>query len=136
MSVVLSIATSGMVAATRRLEVSARNVANASSSGPSADADAAIKESYPAAYNALRVDQVEAAGGGTIAIVNQASPGTVPVFDPSAPYADAKGMVSAPNVDFANEAVQQLLARVTFVANAQVVRTYDRMMKSLLDIKT
>ena len=125
-----------MTAATRRLEVSARNVANASSSGPSADADAAIKESYPAAYNALRVDQVEAAGGGTIAIVNQASPGTVPVFDPSAPYADAKGMVSAPNVDFANEAVQQLLARVTFVANAQVVRTYDRMMKSLLDIKT
>ena len=136
MSVVLSIATSGLVAATRRLEVSARNVANASSSGPSPDADAAIKQSYPAAYNALRVDQVEAAGGGTIAIVNQASPGTVPVFDPSAPYADAKGMVSAPNVDFANEAVQQLLARVTFVANAQVVRTYDRMMKSLLDIKT
>ena len=124
------------MAATRRLEVSARNVANASSSGPSADADAAIKESYPAAYNALRVDQVEAAGGGTIANVEPASPGTVPVFDPSAPYADAKGMVSAPNVDFANEAVQQLLARVTFVANAQVVRTYDRMMKSLLDIKT
>ena len=132
----MSIALSGMTAATRRLEVSARNVANASSSNPSADADAAIKESYPAAYNALRVDQVEAAGGGTIAIVNQASPGTVPVFDPSAPYADAKGMVSAPNVDFANEAVQQLLARVTFAANAQVVRTYDRMMKSLLDIKS
>jgi flagellar basal-body rod protein FlgC len=125
-----------MTAATRRLEVSARNVANASSSGPSADAGAAIKESYPAAYNALRVDQVEAAGGGTIAIVNQDSPGTVPVFDPGAPYADAKGMVSAPNVDFANEAVQQLLARVTFAANAQVVRTYDRMMKSLLDIKS
>ena len=133
---VLSIAMSGMTAATRRLEVSARNVANASSSGPLPDADPAIKESFPAAYVAQRVDQVEAAGGGTIANVGPASPGTVPTYDPTAPYANDKGMVAAPNVDFANEAVQQLLARVTFVANAQVVRTYDRMMKSLLDIKT
>ena len=52
MSVVLSIATSGLVAAARRLEVSARNVANALSSGPTPDADPAIKESFPAAYNA------------------------------------------------------------------------------------
>src|SRR5262245_65392878 len=65
MSVVLSIATSGLVAAARRLEVSARNVANALSSGPSPDADPAIKASFPAAYNALRVDQVEAARGRT-----------------------------------------------------------------------
>jgi flagellar basal-body rod protein FlgC len=136
MSVVLSIATSGLVAAARRLEVSARNVANALSSGPSPDADAAIKESYPAAYNALRVDQVEAAGGGTLAIVRQDSPGTVPTFDPNAPYADANGMVSAPNVDLANEAVQQLMAREAFAMNAMVVRTYAQMMKSLLDIKT
>src|SRR5882724_4259370 len=70
MSAVLSIATSGLVAAARRLEVSSRNVANALSSGPSPDADPAIKESFPAAYNALRVDQVEAAGGGTLAIVH------------------------------------------------------------------
>jgi flagellar basal-body rod protein FlgC len=136
MSVVLSIATSGLVAAARRLEVSSRNVANALSSGPTADADPAIKETYPAAYNALRVDQVEAAGGGTLAIVRQDSPGTVQVFDPNAPYADAKGMVSAPNVDLANEAVQQLLARESFAMNAMVVRTYAQMMKSLLDIKT
>ena len=136
MSVVLSIATSGLVAAARRLEVSARNVANALSSGPSPDADPEIKASFPAAYNALRVDQVEAAGGGTLAIVNQDFPGTVTAFDPNAPYADAKGMVSVPNVDLANEAIQQLLARESFAMNAMVVRTYAQMMKSLLDIKT
>jgi flagellar basal-body rod protein FlgC len=133
---VLSIALSGMNAAARRLEVSARNVANASSSGPLPDADPAIKASFPAAYVAQRVDQVEAAGGGTIANVGPASPGTVPTYDPSAPYANDKGLVAAPNVDLANEAVQQLLARVTFAANVQVVRTYERMMKSLLDIRT
>jgi flagellar basal-body rod protein FlgC len=57
-------------------------------------------------------------------------------FDPSAPFADANGMVASPNVNLANEAVQQLISRYTFVMNAVVVRTYEQMMKSLLDIKT
>src|SRR5262245_34507548 len=86
MSVVLSIATSGLVAAARRLEVSARNVANALSSGPSPDADPEIKASFPAAYNALRVDQVEAAGGGTLAVGSQARPGTAWDSGPNAAY--------------------------------------------------
>ena len=34
------------------------------------------------------------------------------------------------------EIVQQLIARYTFAMNAMVLRTYDQMMKSLLDIKT
>src|SRR5262245_12015677 len=54
---VLSIALSGMTAATRRLEVSARNIANASSSGPLPDASDEIKAKFPAAYVAQRVDQ-------------------------------------------------------------------------------
>ena len=44
-------------------------------------------------------------------------------------------MVAAPNVDLVHEAVQQVVARYTFAMNAQVVRTYAQMMKSLLDIK-
>jgi len=135
MSSILSIAVSGMTAASRRLEVSARNVANALSSGPTAAADPAVKASYPAAYVPLRVDQVETAGGGTVANVSPESPSSVETYDPQAPYADAKGMVAAPNVDLANEAVQQVVARYTFAMNAQVVRSYAQMMKSLLDIR-
>jgi flagellar basal-body rod protein FlgC len=131
---VLSIAVSGMTAAERRLEVSASNVANALSSGPLPDASAAIKASYPPAYIAQRVDQVEAPGGGTIAIVGSENPGAVPVYDPSAPYANGQGLVATPNVDFANEAIQQLMAKISFQSNAFVVRTYDQMMKTLLDI--
>jgi len=131
---VLSIALSGMTAATRRLEVSARNIANASSSGPLPDASDEVKAKFPAAYVAQRVDQVEAPGGGTLANVGFDSPGTVPTFDPGAPYANDKGQVAAPAVDLANEAVQQVLARESFAANVAVVRTYERMMKSLLDI--
>ena len=40
-----------------------------------------------------------------------------------------------PNVDLTEEAVQQLIARYTFAANARVVTAYDQMVKSLLDIK-
>src|SRR5262245_39548021 len=114
MSSILSIAASGMSAAMRRLEVSARNVANVMSDGPLPSADAAVQAQYPAAYRAKRVDQVETAGGGTAAVVSDRAPATVATYNPGAPYADAAGMVASPNVDPADEAVQQIIARYTF----------------------
>lgn len=120
----------------RRLEVSASNIANAMSDGPLPSADANVRAQFPAAYTPKRVDQIETAGGGTAAVVSDVSPATVPTYDPSASFADAQGMVASPNVNFANEAVQLLVARYTFAMNAVVERSYDRMMKTLLDIKS
>ena len=37
------------------------------------------------------------------------TPGYVPKFDPTAPYADANGMVAHANVDLASELIQQLM---------------------------
>ena len=125
-----------MAAASRRFTVSASNVANAMSDGPLPSADAGVRANYPAAYIPKRVDQIETAGGGTEAVVNSVSPSIVRTYDPSAPYADSNGMVASPNVNFANEVVQQLIARYTFAMNAAVARSYEQMMKSLLDIKT
>lgn len=136
MSSTLSIASSGMAAAMRRLEVSAQNVANAMSDGPLPSADASVRTQFPPAYTPQRVDQVASSDGGTQAVVNDVTPATVASFDPTAPYADASGMVATPNVNFAGEAVQQIIARYTFAMNVAVVRTYEQMMKSLLDIKT
>jgi len=62
------------------------------------------------------------------------TPSYVPAYDPGAPYANADGQVAAPNVDLTEEAIQQLVARYTFAANARVVTAYDQMVKSLLDI--
>jgi len=134
MSSILSIAASGMLAATQRLQVSAENVANANSDGPLPTAAPAIQAQYPAAYVARRVEQVQTAGGGTRAVVANQQPGTVAAYDPTAPYADANGRVAAPNVDLANEAVQQLVARYAFAFNADVMRVYSKMMQSLLDV--
>jgi flagellar basal-body rod protein FlgC len=131
---VSSIALSGLAAAALRLEVSAGNVANARSAGPLPSAGPAIVASYPAAYAALRVDQVETAGGGTRGIVRPAQRATVAAFDPEAPYADGDGMVAMPNVDFASEAIEQLLARTSYAFNALVLRSHSQMMKTLLDM--
>jgi flagellar basal-body rod protein FlgC len=132
MSIASTIALSGLNAATLRLRVSASNVANAGANGPlPGSANAA---DFPSAYMPLRVDQFATAGGGTRAIVSARSPATVPAYDPNAPYADADGIVASPNVDFADELIQQLLARYAFAANAQVVRADARLSAALFDI--
>ncbi len=131
---VFSIATSGLQAASLRLQVSANNVANASSSGPLPDA--ANPGNYPPAYVPEQVNQVALAGGGTAATVAPVSPSYTAQYNPTAPYADQNGQVAAPNVDLANEAVQQIVARYEFAANAKVLQVGSEMLKSLLDIKT
>ncbi len=136
MSSILSIAVSGITAASERLQVSANNVANAQSDGPLPSADPAIQAQYPQAYTLQVVNQVETAGGGTKAVVTNVQPGTVPAYDPTAPYADQNGMVAEPNVNYTTEAVQQLTARYDFVFNVYVARVYSRMLKTLVDIQT
>lgn len=129
---VSNIAVSGMEAASLRLQISASNVANAGSDGPLADAvDAGA---YPAAYAPLRVDQTESASGGTLAMVRRVSPSSMPMFGPTAAYADSDGMVASPNIDLAGEIVQQLMARTAFEANAKLLNVDARMTKALLDI--
>jgi flagellar basal-body rod protein FlgC len=127
----ISIALSGMQAASVRLNASASNVANLRTNGrlPSAGGTS----SAPAAYAPLRVDQVEVSGGGTAANVSTASPSYTPSYDPTAPYADGNGMVAAPNVDLANEAVQQITAKYEFAASAAIMRAASDMTKTLLD---
>ena len=134
MSSVQSIAMSGMLAATQRLEVSARNVANVRSDGALPDAQGNYSPDAPRPYTPLRVDQVDVATGGTRAVVTEVSPSYVATPNPSAPYANQDGLVAAPNVDLAEEVVQQLMASYAYAANARVVTSYNQMVKSLFDI--
>lgn len=130
MSIASAIAVSGLNVASLRLQVAASNIANSLSTGPLPDA--ANAENFPAAYSALRVNQTDAAGGGTSATVATITPATV--YEPTAPFADDNGMVAGPNVDRANELLQLLVARYTFAANAQVIRADAQMSASLLNI--
>ena len=120
MSIASAIAVSGLSVASLRLQVAACNIANAKSDGPLPSAP--NPENFPAAYSALRVNQVDH------------PPSTVATYDPGAPYADGRGMVASPNVDLANELVQVLIARFSYAANAQVIRADAQMSGALLNI--
>lgn len=92
MSIANAIAVSGLSVASLRLQVSASNIANASSDGPLPGTP--NPENFPPAYSALRVNQVDNLGGGTSATVANVLPPTVATYDPTAPYADGRGMVT------------------------------------------
>jgi flagellar basal-body rod protein FlgC len=144
----LSIATSGLSAASLRLEVTASNIANALTTGPlpasggsnaSGGTANSSNNSNFSAYVPLQVNQVDQTSGstpgGTTAVVSTVSPSFVPQFDPSSPFANQDGLVAAPNVDLASQFIQLLTAKYDFAANAKVIQAYDNTTKSLLDIK-
>jgi flagellar basal-body rod protein FlgC len=141
----LSIATSGLSAASLRLNIAASNIANAFTTGPLPTADglgtsggagsSSNNSNFPAAYTPLQVNQTDQAGGGTVATISPVSPSFVAQYDPSASFANQDGLVAAPNVDLASQFVQLLTAKYSFAANAKVIQTYARTTQSLLDIK-
>lgn len=132
MSTVGSIAISGLSAAALRMQVSANNVANVYSSGPLPDAAAGAN--FPAAFMPQRVDQAARADGSVSASVKAVSPATIPAYDPTAPFANASGLVAMPNVDLGNEAVQQIMASVSYAANAAALKADAQMTSTLLNV--
>ena len=146
---ILSIATSGLSAASTRLNVAASNIANAQSTGPlpatggsdaagRGAASASANSTLPAVYTPLEVTQADqssgSAQGGTVATVSAVSPGFVAQSEPGSPFANRDGLVAAPNVDPVSDFVQLAAAKYAFAANAKVVQAYSDMSKSLLDI--
>jgi flagellar basal-body rod protein FlgC len=143
----LSIATSGLSAASLRLEVTASNIANELTTGPlpapggsnaSGGAGNSNNAANFSAFVPLQVNQIDQTNGstpgGTTAVVSAVSPSFVPQFEPGSPFANQDGLVAAPNVDLASQFIQLLTAKYTFAANAKVIQAYDNTTKSLLDI--
>ena len=139
----LSIATSGLNAASLRLNVAASNIANISTTGPlpaTGGSGTSANANFPAVYQPLQVNQADQTSGstpgGVTATVSTVSPGFVPQYDPNAPFANQDGLVAAPNIDLASQFVELLVAKYTFAANAKVIQSYSDTTKSLLDITT
>jgi flagellar basal-body rod protein FlgC len=134
MSSIGTIAVSGMNAATRRVEVSASNVANAMDEGALPGVDGTVPSGAPQAFAPLDLVQTASAVGGTQTAIATVKPPTIVVSDPQAPFANASGLVAAPNVDIAGEMIGQMIASYSFAANATVLKADDRMTRALLDI--
>ncbi len=128
---------SGLMAQSKRLAVSADNVANMRSRGLREDGPAqASGEGQPGAYVPKRVDDVTTQGGGVRAEVRPVTPPSVEVYAPSRPDADANGVAAIPNVNLAEELVTQIQAQRAYEANAKAIQTQDELTDSLLDIKS
>jgi flagellar basal-body rod protein FlgC len=129
----MTMSISGMNASAARLQASASNIANADTTG----ALAASGGSGPAAYQPIEAVQASlggTGGGGVSVTYAPRTPAFIAAYDPEALYADAEGMVAAPNVDLAAEAVDVLAATMSFRANLAAFRVEAQASRELLDV--
>ncbi len=121
---------SGMATESKRLAVSAQNVANLGSTGvrsESAEEDGYVPQ---------RVLATAGPQGGVRGQTVPKSPPSVLLYDPDAPDADEEGVVARPNVQLEEEVVTQIQAQRAYEANVQVLETMDEMVGTLLDMDT
>ena len=132
----ISSAVSGVLAGERRFANSAGNVANQRSvAAPSLDGPATDAEGNTLFPAGRSVDQ-SAAGGGVRSTRLLVDPTAVQQYDPSAPDADADGLVNRPNVDLARETVDQIAGQRQHEANLATVRAADELLRATIDIKS
>ena len=132
MSPVFSIAASGLAAQSKRLAISADNVANIYSLGLKADGSNAAA----GAYAPKQVAFSSIPSGGVKATAVPVTPPSYETYQPNDPNADVNGLVPRPNVSLESEVVNQILAFRAYQANLQTIKAEDRMLGALLDAFT
>jgi len=125
-------ALSGLMAASKKVEAGASNIANLHTVGALDDPD-------NAPYTPLTVQQeslkgTEGRGLGVKADFAPKSPAFVPAYDPDSPFADEDGVIGVPSVDLAEEAVNLTIAEASYKANLAVIKTADELHEDLLHI--
>src|SRR3546814_16007583 len=93
----ISASLSGLMAQSKRLAVSAENIANLRSRGLRPDGPA----EQPGAYQPQRVQDVTTVGGGVRTQVRPVTPPAVEVSAPCSPASTAEGRAASPNVHLA-----------------------------------
>src|SRR5688572_25223437 len=129
MTSAMDVALSGLNAASKKLEVAAKNIANIHSTKSLINGQTVNQP-----YYAQKLDQVSLSTGGVLALQSTASNPTQTVYNPRDPAAGADGTVEMPNVDLADEMVNMIIARNAFKASLNTIKVQDRITQSLLDI--
>lgn len=111
----IKIALSGLNAASKKTEAVASNIANMHSAG-------SLNGKGQAPYQPLDVAQSAVAGGVKSEFTGR-KPAFTPSYDPDSPLANKDGLIGAPNVDLAEEAVNMMMAEAAFKASLKVMQT-------------
>jgi flagellar basal-body rod protein FlgC len=125
----ISVAVSGLTAASAQLSATASNIANSQDTAPLSPEPGGTQP-----YQPVAVTQTAKAGGGTTAVDQPVVPASNAIYDPSSPFADSNGNVASPNVDLAQQAVSLNTTAVSYDANLKVIQTASQMQGYLLNI--
>jgi len=123
----VDIAISGMRAQGQHMEVISSNIANART------ADAGQGQPYRRLEMILRTQ----AEGISPVVVDQVVPDQSPlesIYDPGNPLADATGYVAMPNVHLPVEMMNLALASRSYQANAAILKRYQKMVETTLEL--
>lgn len=127
---IFDISGSAMAAQSKRLNVSASNMANADSvAGPDG-------KPYRAREVIFQVDGApdQAIGGVRVSDVVESNAPDRLVYSPGNPLADSKGYLHMPNVDVAGEMVNTISASRSYQANVDVMNTAKNLMLKTLTL--
>ncbi|WP_435927747.1 flagellar basal body rod protein FlgC [Dryocola sp. BD613] len=127
---ILDISGSAMAAQSKRLNVSASNMANADSAvGPDGNPYRARQVVFQ--VNASAGQQI---GGVKVSEVVESSAPDRMVYEPGNPLADDKGYVRMPNVDVVSEMVNTISASRSYQANVEVMNSAKALMLKTLTL--
>ena len=123
----IDIATSGLQAYQRQLEVVGSNMANIQTT------DAGDGQPYRRLIAKFKTDQDGAGGVQLEELAHDTTP-FKPVLMPGHPDADENGYVTMPNVDWPTEMITLNTASRAYQANAAILKRYQKMVESSLEL--
>jgi len=123
----IDIAVSGLRAQNKQMEVISSNIANARTT------DAGKGEPYRR-LEAVFKTQTDEIGGVEIGRIEKDMSSFDSMLDPGNPKADKNGYVQMPNVSLPVEMMNMSLATRTYQANAAVLRRYQQMVETTLEL--
>lgn len=127
---IFDISGSAMTAQSKRLNVSASNMANADSvAGP----DGTPYRARQVVFQVNRAPGQDIGGVQVSDVIESNAPDRL-VYEPGNPLADAKGYLHMPNVNVVGEMVNTISASRSYQANVEVMNTAKAMMLKTLTL--
>jgi len=123
----VDIAVSGMRAQNRHMEVISSNIAN------SRTMDAGQGQPYRRLETVLRTENEGVSGVVVDDVVEDQSP-LQRIYDPGNPQADSLGYITMPNVHLPMEMMNLTIASRAYQANAAILKRYQRMVETTLEL--
>lgn len=133
MSDIFSTAISGMNAAKDRMMNAAENIANVQTTGQLPNEPGGRATSYyPTDVITLSNDVGDNHLGVRTDTVERPDPYSV-VYDPRSTYANEDGLIAAPNIDLTREIVDNIMAELSYKANAKLISVEKSNQETLID---